>query len=59
MSKFWGWLKSFFVKAQPIIATVEPVAITIAEAANPKLIPALDAAQAAIAAAKGVANKTA
>jgi hypothetical protein len=52
MSKFWSWLKSFFVTAQPVI-------VAVAEARNPSLAPEIQAVSAAISVANGAADQKA
>jgi hypothetical protein len=41
VSKVWNWLKSFFVKVEPVVVKLAPSAVIIAEAADPKLTPFL------------------
>lgn len=59
VSKFWNWIKMAFTKAQPVVQRLEPVAVQIAESANPKLTPMLDAATVAATAIRGAVNQKA
>lgn len=48
MRKFLSWLKSIFVKVEPVVAVVAPEAVLVAETANPKLKPIIDGIEAVV-----------
>lgn len=58
MNKFWGWCKSFFVKVQPVVHNLEPVAAQIAVKIDPALKPTIDVAAAAYGVVKGALHQT-
>jgi len=58
MGKFWNWCKSFFVKAQPVVQSLEPIAAQVAVQIHPALKPQITVATAAYDAVKGALHQT-
>lgn len=48
MRKFLSWLKSIFVKVEPVVAVVAPEAALVVETADPKLKPLIDGIEAVV-----------
>lgn len=57
MSKLFNWLKSFFVKAQPVIERVEPIIVDVATKSDPTLAPKIVIATAAYGAIRGILHE--